>query len=270
MLVSRRLLTRLFQYRHAGPMSSEETAGAVPSVSSVPSARKADLLELAYQYVLEHGLAELSLRPLAKAIGSSPRVLLYLFGSKDGLVRALLGRARVDELGMLAAMRRSGQPEGGPAAGGAQPGQFEDGGPAAGEPGNGGPAAGDGAGGPVPAGEDLAVVAAQLWDWLVAKDHRALLTLWVEGYSRSLTDPSGPWAGFAQATVRDWLDLLRTAQPPAGRDGAAAQASRTLVLAVLRGALLDLLATGDTDRITPAVHQQLQALADPAPAVRAG
>jgi AcrR family transcriptional regulator len=159
-------------------------------------------------------------------------VLLYLFGSKDGLVSALLGRARVDELGLLAAMRQTG-----PMVGGA--------------------AGGDGA--PVPAGGDLATVAARLWDWLAAEDHRALLTLWVEGYSRSLTDPGGPWAGFAQATVRDWLDLLRAAQPPAVRDGAAAQASRTLVLAVLRGALLDLLATGDTDRITPAVHQQLQA-----------
>jgi AcrR family transcriptional regulator len=217
------LLTRLFQYRHAEPVSSEEAAGAVPSVPPAPpapSARKAELLELAYRYALEHGLAELSLRPLAKAIGSSPRVLLYLFGSKDGLVRALLGRARADELGLLAAIRQA-----------------------------------------APAQGDLATVAARLWDWLAAEDHRALLTLWVEGYSRSLTDPGGPWAGFAQATVRDWLDLLRAAQPTAARDGAAAQASRTLVLAVLRGALLDLLATGDTDRITPAVHQHLQAVA---------
>jgi AcrR family transcriptional regulator len=202
-------------------MNGDEPAG------SPPSARQNELLELAYRYVLEHGLAELSLRPLAKAIGSSPRVLLYLFGSKDGLVRALLGRAREDELGMLARMRQVGQH---------------------GEP----------------AGRDLAAVAGRLWDWLTAPDRRALLTLWVEGYSRSLTDPGGPWAGFAQATVQDWLDLLRDAQPPAGRDGAAAQASRTLVLAVLRGALLDLLATGDTGRITAAVHQQLQAMPGPA------
>jgi AcrR family transcriptional regulator len=224
-------------------MSSEETAEAAPSAPPVPSARQAELLELVYRYALEHGLAELSLRPLAKAIGSSPRVLLYLFGSKDGLVRALLGRARVDELGLLAAIRQAAPAGGGPADGGGA----ADGGCSAG-------------GGAVSAGGGLAEVAARLWDWLAAEDHRALLTLWVEGYSRSLTDPGGPWAGFAQATVRDWLDLLRAAQPPAGRDGAAAQASRTLVLAVLRGALLDLLATGDTDRITAAIHQQLQAL----------
>jgi AcrR family transcriptional regulator len=200
-------------------MNGEEPTAPEPT-GLAPSARQTELLDLAYRYALDHGLADLSLRPLAKAIGSSPRVLLYLFGSKDGLVRALLGRARTDELDLLARLRAPGQP----------------------------------------AGQDLAGVAAQLWDWLVAKDHRALLTLWVEGYGRSLTDPDGPWAGFARATVQDWLELLSTAQPPAGRDTSAGLASRTLVLAVLRGALLDLLATGDADRTTAAVHQQLQSL----------
>ena len=37
-----------------------------------PSARRAELLELAYDYVLAEGLAGMSLRPLAAAIGSSP------------------------------------------------------------------------------------------------------------------------------------------------------------------------------------------------------
>lgn len=55
----------------------------------------------AYDYVLAHGIGDLSLRPLAVAVGSSPRVLLYLFGSKDGLVRALLAKARVSELAFL-------------------------------------------------------------------------------------------------------------------------------------------------------------------------
>src|ERR1700750_3094361 len=70
--------------------------------SPLPSARRQELLELAYEYVLANGLTDLSLRPLAAAIGSSPRVLLFLFGSKDGLVRALLARARDDEVSLLA------------------------------------------------------------------------------------------------------------------------------------------------------------------------
>jgi AcrR family transcriptional regulator len=50
------------------------------------SPRRVQLLDAAYAYTLEHGLAGVSLRPLAGATGTSPRVLLYLFGSKDELV----------------------------------------------------------------------------------------------------------------------------------------------------------------------------------------
>jgi AcrR family transcriptional regulator len=198
-------------------------AGTIPG----SSARREELLELAYRYVLEHGLADLSLRPLAAAVKSSPRVLLFLFGSKDGLVRALLARARADELAFLARLPR-------------------------------------------PSGDDpagLDVVAQQVWRWLAAEDHRALLTLWVEGYARSLVEPDGPWAGFAQTTVDDWLEVLAAAQPPQERHSPDGETQRTLVLAVLRGALLDLLATGDVGRITAAVHRQLQSLGGPATTV---
>lgn len=39
-------------------------------------------------------MADLSLRPLAKAVGSSPRVLLYYFGSKEEMVVKALARLR--------------------------------------------------------------------------------------------------------------------------------------------------------------------------------
>ena len=196
---------------------------AVP-VPPAASARQAELLELAYQYAVSRGRADLSLRPLATAIGSSPRVLLYLFGSKDGLVRALLARARVDELALLEeALRERDR-------------------------------AGDGA-------DDLAAVAGRIWSWLADDARRGLLTLWVDGYARSLAEPGGPWAGFAAATVADWLAVLAAAQPARRRDTPAGRAERTLILAVLRGALLDLLATGDTQRVTSAVHAHLAGLA---------
>jgi AcrR family transcriptional regulator len=76
-----------------------------------PSPRRIELLELAYAYARQHGLGELSLRPLAAAIGSSPRVLLYLFGSKDGLIRALLARARADELTAIGEVEGEGLDE---------------------------------------------------------------------------------------------------------------------------------------------------------------
>ena len=48
------------------------------------------LLPLLAGHVMEHGLAGASLRPLAKAAGTSDRMLIYHFGSKDALVEALL------------------------------------------------------------------------------------------------------------------------------------------------------------------------------------
>ena len=152
----------------------------MPATAPATSPRRHELLELAYAYVLEHGVSDLSLRPLAAAIGSSPRVLLFLFGSKAELVQALLARARQDELELLSRARATSV--------------AEDGG--------------------------LLAVAADLWSWLSAAERRGLLTLWVEGYARSLTDPDGPWAGFAAATVADWLEVLTAAaQAPRTRRG---------------------------------------------------
>ncbi|WP_225826250.1 TetR family transcriptional regulator [Streptomyces naphthomycinicus] len=190
----------------------------MPPRTANPSTRQTELLEAAYQYALLHGLTDLSLRPLAEAIGSSPRVLMFLFGNKDGLVRALLERARAEELALLDGLRRPEQPVG------------------------------------------LAVAAQEVWAWLAASEHRPLLRLWAETYVRSLVDPDGPWAGFAKGTVEDWLDVLAGCQPQAERDAEQGAVRRTLTLAVLRGALLDLLATGDESRVTAAVRRQLALL----------
>jgi AcrR family transcriptional regulator len=182
------------------------------STVPVDSARRDEILERAYQYVLTHGLLDVSLRPLAAAVGSSPRVLLFLFGSKDDLLRALLARARAEELVLLAGLRQRGD-------------------------------------------VGLRATASAVWGWLTATEHRGLLRLWLESYARSLIDPDGPWAGFARGTVDDWLALLAESQP---RPDACASTERTLVLAVLRGALLDLLATGEVERVTAAVQSFLQ------------
>lgn len=183
-------------------------------MTSLPSPRRTEIVDAAYQYVLEHGLAGASLRPVAAAVGSSTGVLRFLFGSKDGLVKAVLERARQDELAVLAAVRAEGE-------------------------------------------ADLAVVGARLWSWLRNPDHRPLLVLWVETYASSLLDEDGPWAAFARATVEDWLGVLAQAQPARIRNSAAGRAERTALLALLRGALLDLLATGDLDRTTAAVMSYL-------------
>ena len=192
----------------------------MPAPEPTPSARKTELLEAAYAYALEHGLADLSLRPVAAAIGSSPRVLMFLFGNKDGLVKALLARARGDELAMIEPLRASitGLPD----------------------------------------------AVSQVWTWLAAEEHRPLLRLWAEAYARSLVEPDGAWAGFAESTVTDWLAVLASCQPEAERTTEHGATLRTLALATLRGALLDLLATGDVERVTAAVEFQTAALGESA------
>jgi AcrR family transcriptional regulator len=67
--------------------------------------RRERRLAKATDYVLEHGLAGLSLRPLAAALDTSPRMLLYDFGTKEQLVDAILAEARHRESAILARMR---------------------------------------------------------------------------------------------------------------------------------------------------------------------
>jgi AcrR family transcriptional regulator len=68
---------------------------------------RAALLERITGYVVEHGLAELSLRPLAQAVDSSPRMLLYHFGSKEGMVAAVLRAIRERQFAIFDRLRRS-------------------------------------------------------------------------------------------------------------------------------------------------------------------
>jgi len=53
-------------------------------------ARREVLAEAATDYAHEHGLIGLSLRPLAAAVGTSDRMLLYHFSDKDDLVASVL------------------------------------------------------------------------------------------------------------------------------------------------------------------------------------
>jgi len=48
--------------------------------------RKAELIQSLVPYLLEHGLTDLSLRPLAAKTGTSARLLIYHFESKEGLL----------------------------------------------------------------------------------------------------------------------------------------------------------------------------------------
>ena len=51
--------------------------------------RPGELRAAILQYLIEHGITDLSLRPLATAVGSSPRALLYHFESKEKMLMSV-------------------------------------------------------------------------------------------------------------------------------------------------------------------------------------
>ncbi|MFG1230012.1 TetR/AcrR family transcriptional regulator [Xanthobacter wiegelii] len=152
------------------------------------SSRRTELFDATYAFVLEHGMAGLSLRPLAAAIGTSPRVLLYLFGNKDKLLRELLARARREQIAEMARALETGD-------GGAD--NFEE-------------------------------LTSRLWVFLSAPEQRAMVRLTYEAFMLSLGREPGPWAGFAVESAQDWLDLLIDAQFDVPRAVAEARATRAL------------------------------------------
>jgi AcrR family transcriptional regulator len=55
--------------------------------------RREELLDRVTDHVLEHGLIGLTLRPVAAAIGTSDRMLIYHFDNRDALVSAVVARS---------------------------------------------------------------------------------------------------------------------------------------------------------------------------------
>jgi AcrR family transcriptional regulator len=66
------------------------------------SPRRAELLSHIVDELLDHGVGDLSLRPLADRVGTSARLLIYHFGSKEDLLATALSQVRRDvERGLL-------------------------------------------------------------------------------------------------------------------------------------------------------------------------
>ena len=69
------------------------TVGRVESVTSDVSERDR-LRSLVADYCLEHGVGTLTLRKVGDAVGTNNRMLLYYFGSKEGLIDEALAEAK--------------------------------------------------------------------------------------------------------------------------------------------------------------------------------
>ncbi len=187
--------------------------------------RKGELLAAVVDYVSEAGLAELSLRPLAAAVGSSPRMLLYHFASKERLVAAVLDEARRRQRALLEAWQaRSAE-------------------------------------------HDARTLLIRAWQWLAATRHEKTLRLFFEAYGLGLQNRRR-YAAFLRASANDWNGPFTEALEAHGFSRERAQGLATLVVAVIRGLLLDMLATGDRARTERAFRSFIYAIELPEP--RAG
>lgn len=155
--------------------------------------RRAELLNAAIDYAIDRGVAELTLRPLARALGVQPNTLTHHFGTKEQLLSEILNGVR----DRLRAMRERSRTD-------ARPDPLWD-----------------------------------VWRWTADPAREPFFRSFFEAYGVALRRP-GDYTPFLQRVVSDWIDPR-------------APVAATLELAVLRGLLLDLLTTGDRDRIEQAL-----------------
>jgi AcrR family transcriptional regulator len=64
--------------------------------------KRAELLASVVQYIADHGLADLSLRPLAAELGTSSRMLIYYFETKEEMLVQALTTQRPDIAALFA------------------------------------------------------------------------------------------------------------------------------------------------------------------------
>jgi AcrR family transcriptional regulator len=105
---------------------------------------------------------------------------------------------------------------------------------------------------------DLATAARAAWTRTSDPRQGAEFRLFFAVYGRALQAPE-QFAGFLDRVVADWMNALRDAQGP-DTDPETATRTATLVIATIRGLLLDLLATGDRDRVQDAAESFLTSL----------
>ena len=181
------------------------------------------ILDACTDHALAHSLPD-RLEPLAAAAGTSTRMLIYHFGTRDALLRAVLGRARQRQLQTFGALLQP-QPD-----------------------------------------EPYTTTLTRAWTGMTGADGQPYLRMF--GRLRESSEQQ-LWPEFRRLATTEWLAPLADGLRSTGRPELA-----TLVLAVVRGLLLDLDATGDTARTDRAFEQFLDTIScsrpDTSPTSRKG
>jgi len=168
------------------------------------------LLTAAIDHVAAHGMTDLSLRRLAEELGTSHRMLIHHFGSKEGLWIAIIREVERRQLATVADL--------------------------------------------VPDPDAPFAEAARAW-WRHISDPALWPNerLFFEVYGQALQGRS-PQAELLDGIVDSWLGPAAAMAQAMGLAAADATAFARLSIAVTRGLLLDLLATGERDAVDAAAE----------------
>lgn len=77
----------------------------------VTSTGRDQLLRAVIEHFVEHGVTNQSLRGLAAAIGTSHRMLIYHFGSREGLLADVVAEIEAQQRDALGALARTDEPD---------------------------------------------------------------------------------------------------------------------------------------------------------------
>jgi AcrR family transcriptional regulator len=169
------------------------------------------LLTAAVDYAAEHGLTDLSLRTLAAGLGTSHRMLIFHFGSKEGLLVEVVRAVEAQQRALLDELRTN--PQLGP----------------------------------------LDQMRA-LWQHLTSPALWPYERLFFEVYAQGLQGRA-PAKRLLEDAIDAWLAPIADLLASQGMPWEEASAEARLAIAVTRGLLLDLLATGDVDAVDAAMDR---------------
>ena len=175
------------------------------------------LLAKAVDVARKRGIADLSLREIAAAVGTSHRMLAYHFGSREGLLVAVTRAVEAEERARLA-------------SGALDPER-----------------------------------AWELWKQISDPGLWPQERLFFELYSYALLGRPGT-EGFLDGIVESWVAPMTEQMIEYGLDEATARAEARLGVAVARGLLLDLLATGDREGVDAAFRRHIERALGASPA----
>ncbi len=176
---------------------------------------RARLLAAAVEYLQANGLGDLSLRELATAIGTSHRMLIYHFGSKEGLLAAVVQAVEQEQRAFWAGL--TADPAIGP---------FE--------------------------------ATTAMWNRLADARLWPSERLFFELYGQALQARAGTEGFLDGVSAEKWAAQIAEYSARLGLSPEAARAGARLSVAVVRGLLLDLLATGDRASVDEAFGQFLE------------